>query len=125
MRFCPSCRNFLYVIDEEVVDGKQVAFEKCHKCEFKQAITRTNPLVYEHVLQQDKTASFAVNPYIEYDRTLDHLKNVECPNKECPTKDKHGPEKDVVPIELNSEELVWMYKCVNCKTMWKQNSRDT
>jgi len=51
------------------------------------------------------------------------LTNVICRNKECPSHDKDGPEPDVVAIELNAEELVWMYKCVNCKTMWKQNSR--
>lgn len=107
------------------MDGKNVAYEKCHKpeCTFKREITSKNPVVYERVLQQDKTSTFAVNDYIEHDHTLDHLTNIICRNKECPSNDKDGPESDVVAIELNSDELVWMYKCVRCKTMWKQNSR--
>ena len=125
LKFCPSCRSCLYQIEEEVVDGKNVAYEKCHKpeCTFKREITSKNPVVYERVLQQDKTSTFAVNDYIEHDHTLDHLTNIICRNKECPSNDKDGPESDVVAIELNSDELVWMYKCVRCKTMWKQNSR--
>lgn len=121
MKFCPKCRNMLDAIDEDVVDGQKLAVMKCYRCEYKQPVPKENPVVYEHSLREDKTIRLAINPYLEYDPTLEHLESVLCPNKECPSY--HGEKPDVVPVEINDVQLIWMYKCVNCKTMWKQNAR--
>jgi DNA-directed RNA polymerase subunit M/transcription elongation factor TFIIS len=121
MKFCPACRNMLYGIDEEVVDGEKTAVLTCRKCEYKEPITRENPLVYEHVLREDKTTKLVMNPYLKNDPTLDHLSNIVCPNTECPTKTS-GAQPDVVPVKINEKQLVWMYQCVNCDFIWKQSS---
>jgi len=121
IQFCPACRNMLSNISEE----NNVAFKVCLKpeCGYKEPITKDNPLIYEHKLQKDKTVSLSMNPYLEFDPTLDHLHNMVCKNEECPSRSKGGPEPDVVAIKLNAEKLLWMYKCVNCKTIWEQTSR--
>ena len=120
MKFCPKCRNMLDTIDEDVVDDTKTAVLKCYRCDYKEALNKENPIVYEHSLREDKTVRLALNPYLEYDPTLEHLHTVMCPNKECPSYTTAKP--DVVAVEINETQLVWMYKCVNCKTMWKQNA---
>jgi len=121
MKFCPACRNMLYPIDESVVDGTKTAVFSCNKCEYKEKVDDANPIVYEHILREDKVSNLASNEYIEYDQTLEHLENVVCPKADCPSKS--GAKPDVVAIKINEKKLIWVYKCVNCKTAWEQSSR--
>ena len=121
MKFCPACRNMLYGIDEETVDGKKTAVLTCRKCEYKEPITDKNPVVYEHILREDKTAKLINNPYLKNDPTLDHLSNITCPNSSCPSKS--GAPHDVVPIKINEKNLIWLYQCANCNETWRQASR--
>lgn len=116
MKFCPSCRNMLYGIEEE----GDSAFLSCRKCDYKQEITGENPMVYEHNLHEDKTARLVMNPYLKYDPTLIHLDNIKCPNVGCDSK--QTGKNDIVPVKINEKNLVWMYQCVVCETTWKQKS---
>ena len=120
MKFCPVCRNMLYGIDEEVVDGKRTAVLKCRKCPYTEAISKENSVVYEHILKEDKIANLILNPYLKNDPTLDHLTNIVCPNTSCPSRS--GAPPDVVPVKINAKELIWLYQCVNCETTWTQAS---
>lgn len=121
MKFCPVCRNMLYGIDEGALDdGTKTAFLSCRKCEYKEAVNKNQPLVYEHILKEDKTTRLRLNPYLKDDPTLDHLSNIVCPNLECPSKT--GAKPDVVPVKINDKNLIWMYQCVNCEFTWKQAS---
>jgi hypothetical protein len=110
----------LYGIDEETIEGKRTAVLSCRKCEYKEPLTQENPLVYEHVLREDKTARLVMNPYLKNDPTLDHLSTIVCPNAECPSKS--GATPDVVPVKINEKNLIWMYQCANCDATWKQSS---
>jgi DNA-directed RNA polymerase subunit M/transcription elongation factor TFIIS len=121
MKFCPACRNMLYPIDESVVDGTKTAVFSCNKCDFKQKIDDANPLVYEHILREDKASHLASNEYLEYDPAIEHLTTILCPNAECPSKS--GAKPDIVAIKTNGPKLIWLYKCANCKTAWEQSSR--
>jgi DNA-directed RNA polymerase subunit M/transcription elongation factor TFIIS len=112
----------LYSIDEDVSDaGEKFAVLSCRKCEYKEPITRENPVVYEHLLREDKSDRLSLNPYLKFDPTLPRFTEIVCPEKECPSK--HGEKSDVVGVKLDSKELVWMYQCANCDTTWKQNAR--
>jgi DNA-directed RNA polymerase subunit M/transcription elongation factor TFIIS len=121
MKFCPSCRNMLFGIDEDTVDGKKVAILSCRKCSYKEAVSAENPLVYEHILREDKTARLVLNPYLKNDPTLNHLTNIQCPNEECASRAK-SVVSDVVAVKINEKNLIWMYQCVHCDTTWKQAS---
>jgi len=122
MKFCPDFRNILYSIDEDTNDsGEKFAFLSCRKCQYKESLTRENPVVYEHLLREDKSDRLAVNPYLKYDPTLPRFTEIVCPNKECPSK--NGQKPDVVGVKLDAKELIWMYQCANCDTTWKQNAR--
>ena len=122
MKFCPTCRNMLYAIDEATNDeGQKFAVLSCRKCEYTESVTRDNPLVYEHVLREDKSDRLALNPYLKHDPTLPRFVEIVCPNAECPTK--KGAVPDVVGVKLDARNVVWMYQCANCDFTWKQSAR--
>jgi len=120
MKFCPACRNMLYPIDESVVDGTKTAVFSCNKCEYKEKVDDANPIVYEHILREDK-AAVAANPYLKFDPTLEHFENIVCPTTDCPSKS--GAKPDVVAVKTNEKKLIWLYQCANCNTSWEQSSR--
>jgi hypothetical protein len=111
----------LYPIDEEVINGLKTAVHSCRKCEYNEIVQRDNPIVYEHVLREDKSVRLVMNPYLKHDPTLDHLTNIICPNADCSSRNG-STTSDIVPVELNEKYSIWMYQCVNCNTTWKQNA---
>jgi DNA-directed RNA polymerase subunit M/transcription elongation factor TFIIS len=111
----------LYGIDEDTVDGVKTAVRSCRKCEYTEPISRENPIVYEHSLREDKSVRLVMNPNMKNDPTLDHFSNILCPNKECSSR-TGAAKPDVVAVEINEKQLVWMYQCVNCDTTWKQTA---
>ena len=111
----------LFGIDEDTVDGKKLAVLSCRKCSYNEPVSSENPLVYEHILREDKTARLALNPYLKNDPTLNHLTNIVCPNVECPSRSK-GLVPDIVSVKIYEKKLIWMYQCVHCDAMWKQAS---
>ena len=82
MKFCNKCHNMLYSIEERgvgttnVTAGEKKAYLKCRSCDYEEEITKTNPIVYEHDLQQDTSVQYSINPYIKYDPTLPGFTNV-------------------------------------------------
>lgn len=116
MKFCSECNNFLYHIEERA----GVAYLKCRSCPFEEAITKANPVVYEHDLQQDTSIQYSINPYLKYDPTLPRFTNMVCPNDKCSTR---GRESNIVGIKLDSVNVSWMYQCAVCETTWKQLAR--
>ena len=122
MKWCPDCRNMLFAIDEDTVEGKKTAVLSCRKCSYKEPVKADNPLIYEHVLREDKTTRLAINEYLKHDPTLDHLSNIVCPNADCPSR-LGTAQPDVVYVKLDKTNLIMLYQCVNCETTWKQASR--
>jgi len=121
MKFCPACHNMLFGIDEDTVENKKTAVLSCRKCAFKEPIGEDNPIVYEHILREDKTARLVLNPYLKNDPTLNHLSNIQCPNAECVSR-LTNTKSDVVAVKINEKNLIWLYQCVHCDTTWEQAS---
>jgi hypothetical protein len=111
----------LYGIEEDTVDNIKTAVHSCRKCNYKEPISRDNPIIYEHSLREDKYVRLVMNPYMKNDPTLDHFSNIICPNNDCPSR-TGAAKPDVVAVEINDKYLVWMYQCVNCETTWKQSA---
>ena len=124
MKFCPTCRNMLYAIDEDTdANGKKFAVQQCRKCSYKEPIESENPVIYTHSLREDKSVRLAVNPYLKYDPTLPRFKEIVCPNDDCPSKS--GSEHDVVGVKIDATNVIWMYQCANCDHTWKQSARSS
>jgi len=116
IKFCNDCGSMLYDIVEE--EGK--AFQKCLVCPYREEITKSNPVVYEHDLQQDTSVQYSAIPYIKFDQTLPTFKNMICPNDDCPT---HGKESNIVGQKLDIANVKWMYQCRACDEKWTQFAR--
>ena len=116
MKFCAKCSNFLY----EIIERDNKAFLKCRSCPYEEEVTKENPVVYEHDLQQDTSVQYSINPYLKYDPTLPRFKTMTCLNPACTTR---GKESDIVGVKLDSVNVTWMYQCAVCDAMWKQNAR--
>lgn len=117
MKFCKKCNNFLYSIEEK--DKK--AFLKCRSCPYEEEVTKANPVVYEHDLQQDTSVQYSINPYLKHDPTLPIFTTMVCPNAMCPSRDAR--ESHIVGIKLDPVNVSWLYQCVDCDTTWKQLAR--
>lgn len=118
MKFCQKCNNMLYSVTQ--TEGK--AFLSCRSCDYKEEITKQNPVVYEHDLRQDTSVQHSINPYLKYDPTLPRFTNMVCPNSECPTK---GKDSNIVGVKLDPVNVVWLYQCSECNNTWKQHARGT
>jgi DNA-directed RNA polymerase subunit M/transcription elongation factor TFIIS len=105
----------LYSIDDD--PETKTAFMSCRKCDYKESISRDNPIVYEHNLKES-TTSIAVNPYLKFDVTLPRFE-MTCPNSDCPSRQKGKTE--VVGVKIDRVNLIWMYQCTECDITWKQN----
>lgn len=113
MKFCPDCKNMLYIVE---VEGKEVNL-KCRKCPY----TEESPaLLYEHNIREDTTAKIEENPYLTNCPTLPRFTTIQCINQECPTR---GSKSDIVGVKIDTQNVVWMYKCAVCNNSWKQASR--
>jgi DNA-directed RNA polymerase subunit M/transcription elongation factor TFIIS len=120
MKFCQKCQNMLYAIEERTVESAKIAFLKCSSCDYEEPVTKENPIVYEHNLQQDTSVQYSINPYLKYDPTLPRFTTMVCPNKTCTTR---GQDSDIVGIKLDSINVAWLYQCAVCGTTWKRLSR--
>jgi DNA-directed RNA polymerase subunit M/transcription elongation factor TFIIS len=116
MKFCKDCHNFLY----DIVEREKTAFLKCRSCPYEEPVSKTDPVVYEHDLQQDTSVQYSINKYLKFDSTLPRFKSMVCPNHICPTR---GKESDIVGIKLDPINIVWMYQCAVCDEMWKQSAK--
>lgn len=122
-KFCPVCKSLLNDFDERVVDGTKTAVRLCSRCGYTNPIDKKNPLVYEHILREDKTTRLSMNPNIKHDLTLPHFDNIACSNEQCSSKS--GEKWNVVGMKIDEKRLIWLYQCCNCDRMWKQPSRAT
>ena len=116
MKFCQQCNNFLYSIEER----DRTAVLKCRSCPYEEPVTKENPVVYEHDLQQDTSVQYSINPYLKYDPTLPRFTNMVCPNDTCTTR---GTDSNIVGIKLDATNVLWLYQCAACGVTWKQFAR--
>ena len=104
----------------DIVEHDNKAFLKCLMCPYEEEITKRNPVVYEHDLQQDTSVQYSVNPYIKFDPTLPVFRNMVCPNEDCATR---GKESNIVGMKIDATNVMWMYQCRVCDKTWKQFAR--
>ena len=120
MKFCSQCNNFLYSIEERMVEGTHKAYLKCRSCPYEEEIGAMNPVVYEHDLRQDTSVQHSINPYLKYDPTLPRFTTMVCLNQACPTQ---GRDSNIVGIKLDPVNVSWFYQCAVCNTTWTQFAR--
>jgi DNA-directed RNA polymerase subunit M/transcription elongation factor TFIIS len=117
MEFCDCCDNMLYIRDSE--DDKFDVKYYCKNCSFEKEISKDNKskLIIQNMFNMDDHSIDNLTPNIEYDKTIPHVDNIECPNKECSKpKDKSN---DVMYVKTDIINIKYVYYCTHCKQFWE------
>jgi DNA-directed RNA polymerase subunit M/transcription elongation factor TFIIS len=95
-------------------------FHKCRACPYEKELTRENPVVYEHSLQQDTSIQISINQFMKNADVLPRFDNMICKNETCSTR---GGPSNIVGLELDATNAIWLYQCAVCDATWKQSAR--
>ena len=118
LKFCPVCDNYLYMqTDPEF----QTLVRICRACGHKDDDQRGG-LVMEMMVQERSAEGYKIllNEFTHLDPTLPHVKNIKCPNEDCPSN-KGGKDRDVIYMKYDSANLKFLYICTVCPehTSWR------
>jgi DNA-directed RNA polymerase subunit M/transcription elongation factor TFIIS len=119
MKFCGTCNNMFYIaINEE--DPNKLSYY-CRHCgerdahAFDEGVCILNTTLQE---SQGSNLQARITPYTKLDPTLPRVRNIPCPNQECPTHHPKAP-GDVLYLRYDDQKLYYLYMCCVCDTVWK------
>lgn len=124
MEFCSVCDNMYYIkTDKENKSNLVYYCKNCNNEEKKDL--KGNNCVYTSSYTANKYFDIKdhVNKYTHLDPTLPRVDNIPCPNAGCITNKGKG-NKEVIYIKYDSENMKYLYLCVECNTCWS-NGLDT
>ena len=123
MKWCPNCNNYLY----HNIFGSDTLTYICRKCNYSE-VDKKGGLIVESRIQERASEGYKilVNEFTHLDPTLPHVKNIQCPNSQCPSN--QGSEanqkqmRDVIYIKDDPVNLKYTYICTQCRTQWRSRS---
>ena len=122
MEFCVFCDNMLYVKNAKEDENQFDVNYYCKNCNYSKSISdkKESLMLINNLYSKERSHALHVNPDIEYDPTLPHVDNIECPNEECTTK-KSKQRNDVIYMKYDVPNIRYLYFCVHCKHFWKND----
>lgn len=124
MKFCPTCRYYLYlkvVGDPASEEQTQSILRICHNCGYTEEDTGGG-LIMETDLQEKTSEGYKVlmNEFTKLDPTLPHLHTIKCPNAAC-LSNTSGKEPDVIYMKYDAQNLKYIYLCniEGCGARWR------
>ena len=112
MNFCEQCNNMLYIKKDDLQYN-------CRVCGNTNSTTKIDKHIYSNqYVNDDIINQYLNNPYLLDDPTLPRLKNLKCPNNNCPTI-LNDEDSDVIFIKYNYLNMKYLYICTKCNTSWK------
>lgn len=119
MHFCSDCGNMYYVKLSSLDENKLMYY--CRKCGKEDNSISQQEIVVSKTVIHKNNANFNqfMNEYTKLDPSLPRIKNIECPNTECPVYDKEDPkEQEVIYIRYDNVNLKYIYLCSHCEHVW-------
>ena len=132
MKFCPTCRYYMYLktteakrvepTDEEDEGVAPATFSRiCHNCGYQEEDTEGG-LVMETDLQEKTSEGYKIllNEFTKKDPTLPHIHTIKCPNEAC-RSNTAGVEKDVIYMKYDAVNMKYLYLCniEGCDAKWR------
>src|SRR3989344_8407444 len=120
MNFCPECETYLITkINslENIEDPNKLLTYVCNNCGYSKTVNIKEEPEHKYIYgSKFDTKRMKLDPqiyqYLQYDPTLPHVNNINCPNIDCPTKKTPDTTKsDVLYIRLNESDLTFLYQC--------------
>jgi len=116
IRFCPTCRYYLYL---QVEGEEQNLFRVCRVCGYKEEDVKGG-LVMETTVREHATEGYKIllNEYTRQDPRLPRLKTIPCPEPACDSNHGKTP-SDVIYIKHDAVNMLYMYICDVCGFTWR------
>ena len=124
---CPKCDYYMPLkqVQEENNEGVvntdlQRVCRNCGEIELEKP-----GLVMETIIQEQASDSYRLfmNEFTKEDPRLPHVKNLKCPNQECPTRQPNSTvENDVIYIKYDTMNMKFLYICTHCDTQWRSRN---
>ena len=115
--FCPICRYYLYLDQQE-----NTLVRVCRNCGHQEE-EKQGGLILEIDLKEKTSEGYKIlmNEFTKDDPTLPHVNTIKCPNMGCETNTS-GVEKDVIYLKYDPVGLKFLYICNVCSTQWRSKS---
>ena len=115
--FCPTCRYYLYLDQEE-----KMLRRICRNCGYQEE-EQKGGLILEMDLKEKTSEGYKIlmNEFTKLDPTLPHVNTIKCPSGECPTNTKNQ-EKDVIYLKYDAVNMKFLYICNVCDTKWRSKA---
>lgn len=110
MKFCSECNNILEPLAE---DDKLLG--KCKVCGNKEEYGEKKIMQTNYSKNENKSDQLNIKNFI-YDNSLPRTKQIECPNKECPSIKNKSLQEAVSFIDERTLKV--NYICAVCFTFW-------
>ena len=119
MKFCPTCKYYLYLKPGSDASSASDLVRQCVNCGYSETET-TGGLISETLVQQKSSEAFKImiNEFTRQDNTLPHIKMIPCPKDTCPTN-TGSTERDVIYMTYDAPGKKNLYICNVCGTQWK------
>ncbi len=124
MKFCKNCNNYLFLKIKNDTDSVVSYTYNCRNCGFTDTKTSNNmesmkqESIYSNPSNIDKVRYYALKKdLLKYDKTLPHINNIPCANKECIS---HGEPNltDIIYLVIDKKKLQELFICNICSTHW-------
>ena len=114
MDFCDFCNNMLYV--KHADDNAFEVVHYCKNCDFQKSLSEEQHtiLMMKNRFNVETNWKQFTNPNIEFDPTIPHVDNIDCPNTECSAQTN-----DVMYMKYDPVNIRYVYFCVHCKHFWR------
>lgn len=115
MKFCKSCENMYYVGTKEDTDD---LIYYCRFCGDIDNNTENVVVLQSQIKKSEHNFTHIVNPYTKYDPTLPRIRGgaIKCPNEQCT-----DPQKEIIYMRYDDDNLKYLYICTTCDTTWKNS----
>lgn len=115
--FCPTCRYYLY-LDQEDKTLRRI----CRACGYQEE-DKKGGLISQIDLKEKTSEGYKIllNEFTKQDPTLPHVDSIKCPNNEC-ASNTSGKPRDVIYIKYDPVNLKFLYICNVCDATWRSKS---
>jgi len=125
MKFCPTCKNYLYLssgYQNGDPNSSKDLTRQCRNCGYTETETKGG-LISETLVQQKSSEAFKImiNEFTRQDNTLPHIKMIACPKEMCPSN-QEGVERDVIYMTYDAPGKKNLYICNVCGEQWKSRN---
>ena len=117
MNFCNSCDNLLEIVIQSDEDGsKSYLTFNCNCCNLVYSKEQSKELIKDNCIYSlnfntdNIKLKSIINKYTHEDITLPRVRNIKCPNKQCPVE-----EPEIVYLKYNEAEMKYICICCDCR----------